>query len=293
MHSRTGERTVAWTWLVLAVVAASTAASLFRLAALPALEAAGLRLLLSGIVLLPFGVWGLRGLGRQEASSILLASLALAVHFGSWVESLYLTSVASSVVLVSASPLFVLLWELLGRERVVRGQWIGASVGLAGVAVIAFFDAQARGGALTGDLLALLGALAFSVYLRAGRRARQRLGVVSYAAPVYGLAGLGLLLLQPLVGPVAWPLGGAAWLMTALLVLGPTLIGHTGFNFALRSLPASAVAMVSLLEPLAAVLIAWPLLHSLPQASDLVGGAMTVAGLMIFVLAASAASGAA
>ena len=291
MHPPTGERTVAWAWLVLAVVAASTAASLFRLAALPALEAAGLRLLLSGLVLVPFGIGGLRGVGRQEAGSVVIASLALAVHFGSWVESLYLTSVASSVVLVSASPLFVLLWELLAHERVVRGQWLGAGVGLLGVVVIAFFDAHARGGALTGDLLALLGALAFSVYLRAGRRARQRLPVLSYVAPVYGLAGVGLLLLQPLVGPAVWPLGSAAWLMTALLVLGPTLIGHTGFNFALRSLPASAVAMASLLEPLAAVLIAWPLLHSLPGASDLVGGAMTVAGLMIFVLSAATAPG--
>lgn len=289
MHAGAGERTVAWVWLVLAVVAASTAASLFRLAALPALEAAGLRLLLAGLVLMPFGLAGLRGLGRQEAFSVLIASLALAVHFGSWVESLYLTSVASSVLLVSASPLFVLLWELLARERVSRGQWLGAGVGLLGVAVIAFSDARGQAGALTGDLLALLGALAFSVYLRAGRQARRSLPVLSYVAPVYGLAGLGLLLLQPLVGSLQWPLGGTAWLMTALLVLGPTLIGHTGFNFALRALPASSVAMASLLEPLAAVLIAWPLLHSLPGPSDLVGGAMTVSGLMIFVLAQAGA----
>ena len=283
MHA--SERKLAWVWLVLAVVAASTAASLFRLAALPALEAAGLRLLLSGLVLLPFGLSGLRRLERGEVAPVLIASLALAVHFGAWVESLYLTSIASSVVLVSASPLFVLLWELLARERVSRGQWLGAALGLIGVAVIACADAQGHGDALTGDLLALLGALAFSVYLRAGRRARRRLPVLSYVAPVYALAGAGLLALQPFVGPVLWPLSGAAWLMTALLVVGPTLIGHTGFNFALRALPASSVAMASLLEPLAAVLIAWPLLHNLPGVSDVFGGAMTVAGLMIFVLA--------
>jgi len=279
---------VAWVWLVLAVAAASTAASLFRLAALPALEAAGLRLFLSGLVLLPFGIGALRRLGRAEAGSVLLASLALAVHFGSWVESLFLTSVASSVVLVSASPLFVLLWELLAKERVTRGQWLGAGLGLLGVFVIAWWDARGQTGALTGDGLALLGALAFSVYLRAGRRARRSLPVLGYAAPVYTLAGLGLLLVQPFVGPVLWPLSGAAWLMTALLVLGPTLIGHTGFNFALRAVPASSVAMASLLEPFAAVLIAWPLLHTLPAASDLIGGALTVGGLMIFVVSGSA-----
>ena len=287
---QSSERTLAWVWLVLAVVAASTAASLFRLAELPALEAAGLRLLVSGLVLLPFGLRGLRDLRRREVGPMLVASLALAVHFGSWVESLYLTSVASSVVLVSASPLFVLLWELLARERVTRGQWFGAAVGLLGVAVIALADAKSGRSGLTGDALALLGALAFSVYLRAGRLARRRLAVLSYVAPVYALAGAGLLALQPAVGPMLWPLSGAAWLMTTLLVLGPTLIGHTGFNFALRALPASSVAMASLLEPLAAVLIAWPILHTLPGEGDLAGGALTIVGLMFFVVAQAGAA---
>ncbi len=276
-------RTFAWTWLIAAVIAASTAASLFRLAALPALEAAGLRLLLSGIVLLPFGLRGLVRSGRPVAWSVVLGGLALALHFGSWVESLYLTSVASSVVLVSASPLFVLLFELFAHESVRRGQWVGAGLGLSGVLLIAGGDLSLHGHtALLGDALALLGALAFSIYLRAGRKARQQLPVLSYAAPVYGLAGALLLLLQPMVGPPVWPLSGAAWLMTALLVLLPTLIGHTGFNNALQEIRASTVAMVSLLEPLFAVLIAWPLLHTLPSGLDVLGGLLAIGGLLVF-----------
>ncbi len=215
--------------------------------------------------------------------SVALAGLALAVHFGSWVESLYLTSVASSVVLVSASPLFVLLWELLAHEPVRRGQWLGAALGLAGVVLIAGGDLSVHGQtALLGDGLALLGALAFSIYLRAGRRARQHLPVLAYAAPVYTLGGVLLLTLQPMVGPPAWPLSTAAWLMTALLVLLPTLVGHTGFNNALQELRASTVAMASLLEPLFAVLIAWPLLRSVPSGLDVLGGVLAVGGLLVF-----------
>ncbi len=273
----------AWTWLVAAVIAASTAASLFRLAQLPALEAAGLRLFVAGVVLAPFGAKTLFGLGRPMRWSVALAALALAVHFGSWVESLYLTSVASSVVLVCSSPLFVLLWEILSGERVRRGQWIGASMGLLGVVLIAGGDMGLHGPtALLGDALALLGALAFSVYLRAGSRARQQLPVLAYVAPVYGLAGALLLLLQPLVGPPVWPLSGAAWEMTALLVLLPTLVGHTGFNNALQRIRSSTVAMVALLEPLFAVLIAWPLLHTLPSGLDVLGGALAIGGLLVF-----------
>jgi len=280
-----------WIWLVLAVLAVSTAASLFRIAALPALEAAGLRLLLGGLVLGPLAFGGLRQVGTAERRSLALASLALAVHFGSWVESLYLTSVASSVVLVSASPLFTLLWELRAGEEVRGGQWLGAAVGLVGVVVIALSDAGRGGGAIVGDLLALLGAVAFSVYLRAGRQARQSLGLFTYVAPVYATAGLLLLLAQPLAAPVVWPLPPVAWLMTALLVLGPTLIGHTGFNFALREIPASSVAMAALMEPVGAVLIAWPLLHTLPGPGDVVGGLLTIGGLAIFLWSQSQQGG--
>lgn len=276
-------RTFAWTWLVAAVIAASTAASLFRLVQLPALEAAGLRLLLAGLLLLPFGIAPLLRSGRPVLGSVALAGLALAVHFGSWVESLFLTSVASSVVLVTASPLFVLLFELLAREPVRRSQWVGAGVGLAGVVLIAGGDLSLHGRtALLGDGLALLGALAFSVYLRAGRRARQHLPVLGYAAPVYALAGLLLLAVQPLAGRPVWPLSSSAWLMTALLVLLPTLVGHTGFNNALREIRASTVAMVALLEPFFAVLLAWPLLHSVPSVLDICGGILAIGGLVLF-----------
>jgi len=278
------QRVISWVWLWLAVVAASTAASLIRLAALPALEAARLRLLLAGLVLLPFGLGAfVRRIDRATFWGIAIASIALAVHFGTWVESLALTSVASCVVLVTASPLFVLLWEVAAHEPVRPTQWLGALVSILGVALISGGDFSQYGRtALTGDGLALLGALAFSVYVRAGRKVRQRLPVLAYAAPVYTLAGLMLLAAQPAAGPLAWPLSGEAWLMTALLVFGPTLVGHTGFNYALQAVPASSVAMVALFEPLFAVLIAWPLLHTLPSAMDVLGGALAICGLMVF-----------
>lgn len=274
---------LSWTWLILAVVAASSAAALFRLGGLPPYEAAGLRLLLSGLVLLPFAVRPLRACAPQGRMGLVLAAVALAVHFGAWVQSLYLTSVASSVVLVSASPIFVLALERGQGRRVRRSQWLGAAVSLAGVALIAGGDYGRVGvGALLGDLLALLAAAAFAVYLRAGRQARVALPVLAYAAPVYAGAGALLLLLQALLGGMVLRLGPAALWTTVLLVLLPTLVGHTGFNFALGELPSGTVSMLTLFEPLCAILIAWPLLGSTPRPTAIAGGAIALLGLAIF-----------
>lgn len=274
---------LAWTWLILAVVAASSAAALFRVGGLPPYEAAGLRLFIAGLVLLPFGIRGLRAGARAERAGLALAAAALAVHFGAWVQSLYLTSVASSVVLVSASPIFVLVLERRQGRRVERGQWLGAAISLAGVALIAGGDYGRVGGrALLGDLLALLAAAAFAVYLRAGRQARITLPVTAYAAPVYTGAGALLLLLQAVLGGAVLHLGPAALWTTALLVLLPTLVGHTGFNFALGEIPSGTVSMLTLLEPLFAILIAWPVLGSLPRPTAVAGGAIALVGLALF-----------
>jgi drug/metabolite transporter (DMT)-like permease len=53
-----------------------------------------------------------------------------------------------------------------------------------------------------------------------------------------------------------WPQPGREWLVFAGLALGPMLLGHTGFNWALRYRPAYAVSVTILAEPLGASLLA-------------------------------------
>jgi drug/metabolite transporter (DMT)-like permease len=92
-------------------------------------------------------------------------------------------SVASSVVLASSSPLFVaVIAVLILNEQVSRAVVIGLGLTLAETLVVSFSGACAygcpawsafvHGPAVTGDLLALLGAAAMAVYLSAGRAVR-------------------------------------------------------------------------------------------------------------------------
>lgn len=132
-----------------------------------------------------------------------------------------------------------------------------------------------------GNALALLGALTVGLYYPVGRRLRQRLSLWPYVALVYGACLLVLLGLAAWQRTPLWPQPPREIGIFALIALGPMLAGHTGFNWALRYVPAVVVSIALLAEPLGAALIAWALLGEAPSAAVAAGGAVVIAGLGI------------
>jgi len=287
--------------LAIAALGASSGAVLVRLAESPAAVTAFWRLAFSVACLVPIllyrGDWReWKSLGRRETSLLAISGLCLALHFLTWFRSLDFTSVASSTVLVSTHPLFVgLLSARLLGERPTRREWIGLSLAVAGALVIGWGDFRAGPDPLRGDLLALSAAVFGSLYFIAGRRLRRRLGLLPYVVPVYSVAALTCLL----VGRSAdlqfagWSSG--TWWALVGLAIGPTLLGHTGFNWALRHVRAYVVSVILLFEPLGATLLAILVLGrvELPGWNTFVGGAAILAGVWISLRARLLAPGSA
>ncbi len=83
---------------------------------------AAYRLSLASLILMPIALTRyraeLRGLKRGQVLLALLSGVFLAIHFATWISSLEYTTVATSVVLVSTTPLWVaLLSPLVLREK--------------------------------------------------------------------------------------------------------------------------------------------------------------------------------
>jgi len=242
--------------LSLGVVAVSFSAILIRLTHSPSLVVAGWRLTLAAGVLIPWSLARGRGLSKQGFLLSLLSGAFLALHFAAWIESLRHTTLASSVVLVTTNPIFVGLFSLALREPPTRALWQGIGLSTLGGALIGWGDFALGGSALWGYLLALVGAIMASGYLLVGRRIRRHGELLPYIATAYGTAAVLLLGAMCLFSREKLPLPGD-WLWIGLLALGPQLLGHTSFNRALRSLPASTVAVAILGEPVGAALWAF------------------------------------
>lgn len=270
--------------LLVGVLAMAWASILIRWAAAPPLVVGAGRMTAAALILAPFawrqGMAEWHSLSRREWLLLVLAGVALGLHFASWITSLGMTSVASSVVLVSATPLFVALaTPLVLRERVPWVLALSVILAMAGSAIIGMADAHAIGGALTGDLLALNGALMASVYMLVGRRLRRKLSLLAYIWPVYGLAAVVLLVGCALAGQ---PLAGYSprvYGLLVLLALGPQIVGHSSANWALRYLSPTFVTVAILGEPLGATVLALLLLGERPSPTLLLGGAILLLGI--------------
>lgn len=274
-------------WLVLVggIVAASTASVLIRLTEMPPLVVGAWRLMLAGLLLAPVA-WrptlrGWRMLPTSDRWLLGTSGVALAAHFAAWISSLTYTTVASSVILVSSSPIMIASashWLL--RERVSGITIAAIALTVAGSAVVSYGDLGLVGEALVGNLLALLGAAAVSVYMLLGQRLRRRLSTLAYVWPCYSIAGLTLTVAclasrQPLFG---YP-PRTHVLLVALAVV-PQILGHSAFNWAVRHIAPVYVSLSMLGEPIGATLLAWAILGERPGLLALIGGLLILAGIL-------------
>lgn len=280
-----------WPVLAVAVLAVSSASVLARLAegaqplALGFWRCAGVALLFS---------WGLRRLEPRDRLRVGAAGVALALHFWAWLASLEHTTVLRSTVLVTLGPVWTGLaegavWRLTGRPVAGAWQpprrrfWWGLALALPGVALLGG-SGELGAGSLRGDLLALVGGMLSSAYLLAGREVRQRQGVVSYGGWVCLVAAAALLPLALITGQPVVGFPAATWAAIAAMTVGPQLLGHMGFNYVVRWLPASVVATAILLEPVGAGLLAAAVLAEVPGPRDVAGGVLVLAGVLVATL---------
>ncbi len=200
-------------------------------------------------------------LTRRQIGMALAAGFFLALHFAAWISSLEYTSVASSTALVTTNPLWIGLASfLIFRETPTKMMIGGIALSFAGSLFIFWSDSQsasAGSNPMFGNLLALVGSWCFSAYLLIGRRLRAGLGLPAYIWLAYGAAALFLFAASGAGGVELFTLSNTAWLVLLAMALGPQLLGHTAYNWSLRYVSATFVAVVTLGEPVGSALLAF------------------------------------
>jgi len=270
--------------LPIGILAISTASIFIKLSDAPALIIAAYRVGLASLILIPFAARRRRwsDWGWNHLRGCMLSGFFLSLHFVFWIASLKYTSVASSVVLVTTHPIFVGMggWLFL-RERLSLNLILGIALSVLGGGLIGFGDMALSMQALYGDALALLGAITASGYLLVGRVMRKNQDLLSYVLPVYSTAGLILVLLCLVFQKPFFGYSSTTYLLFFLLALIPQLIGHTTFNWALKYLPVSMVAIAILGEPVGSTALAYFLLHEALTPLKVVGGILIFIGVII------------
>jgi drug/metabolite transporter (DMT)-like permease len=284
--------TPAYTALVIGVIGISLGSIFIRLAqaeGVPSLLIAAARLSIAAFILTPIVLRRyLPDIRQLERSELVLAGVSgifLAVHFATWVSSLEYTSVLISVVLVNTNPLWAALLEVTFLKiRLPKSVKLGLAIAfIGGVVIVLPSGGQLALGSnpLLGAGLAIVGAIAVSVYFVIGRKLRASLPLLPYIWLVYGCAAIVsmIVVLISRIPVTGYSTEAYFWLVTMAVV--PQLIGHSSLNYALGYLPATFVTISIQLEPMISAVFALFLFSEIPSYLQIVSSIVILAGVIL------------
>jgi drug/metabolite transporter (DMT)-like permease len=280
--------------LTVAIIAISASAPMIAYCAAPALAIAFWRNTLGVTAIAPFAAVRQRAelrelfgpAARRTLFGCVLAGVWLAAHFGTWIPSAKLTNVAMATALVNTTPVWTALLAVLRRVHVPVVTWVGIGVSVLGTALATVTDLHVSTHALLGDALALTGGFAAAVYTTIGERVRVSVSTTAYTLVCYSVCAVALLGVSLVLGVHLRGYTGITWILIVAMTVGPQLLGHSLFNFSLRRVSATTIAVLLLLEVPGAALIGWILLGQLPAARTLPGLILLLAGVAVVLVGA-------
>jgi drug/metabolite transporter (DMT)-like permease len=231
---------------------------------------------------------------RRHLVFLACYGLALAFLNTSWTISVALNGAAVSTVLVYSSPAVtaVVAWRLLG-ERLDRVKGTAVILSLVGCALVsgAYLPGVWRLN-LIGVTTGLISGLAMAAYNLMGKGAALR-QINPWSTLLYSFSGAAAILLVINLGSLGQAKGlsqanllwlgnaSSAWLVLAILAMGPTIAGYGLYIVSLVYLPAGVANLIATLEPVSTAILAYLLLAERLSAMQLVGSALVAAGIVL------------
>lgn len=183
--------------------------------------------------------------------------------------------------LIAAGPVFTaLLAAIFLQERLKPRGWVGIAISFAGVALIALGE---EGGMHFSReaLLILLAALSTSLYFVFQKPYLKKYSALELTSYTIWLGTLLMLVFLPGLAAEIQTAPLSATLSVVYLGIFPAALAYVTWAYALARIPASVAASFLYLSPVLAILIALIWLGELPALPSLIGGAVTLSGVLL------------
>ena len=219
---------------------------------------------------------------RRDLPAVFLAGLlAFAVYHVALNYGEVTVSAGSASILIATAPVFTALLAVafLG-ERLRALGWFGMGVSFLGSAMISLGEGEGLRLDPSAALI-LLAALSTSIYFVLQKPYLEKYGALAFTTyAIWAGTLLTLVYLPGLLSEVQTaPLGTTL----AMVYLGvfPTAIAYITYAYAFSRLPAARAASFLYVIPVMAYVIAWLWLGEIPTSLSVVGGVVTLAGVLL------------
>lgn len=231
--------------------------------------------------------------GRAAWTRIAVNGLLSALFQGCYFAAISLTSVSlATLVTIGGAPVIVAVAEQVrGARALGRAGVITLALALVGLGLLAGLPGRgySETAMLAGAGMALLSAAGFAAVTLIGTSPVAGLDELALNGFGFSLGGIALL---PLAAAAGHGLGFRPALASAGLLaafgIGPTAVAYTLYFRGLRKASATTAALLTLIEPLAAAMLAALVLGDRLSATGIAGAVMLLAAVVRTVAAGSA-----
>jgi len=256
--------------LIFGVFCGSTAVLMIKATALNPVLLSALRQLGAAVLLLPFY---LRDYRKQKNPSFrtlikpsILPGLFLGIHFILWIIGARLTLAANSTLIVNLLPVVMPFFlYLLKKENVTGREIVGTIIAMSGVTFLITQDFSLGPETFLGDILCFVSMLFYALYLALAKRNSRNFSIWLYIVPLYFIGGMLCLVITLFIPGAYSRMSGMDLLMVVLLIIIPTVGGHTILNHSMRVIRGQLVALLNLGQFIFAAILAYYFFREVPD----------------------------
>ncbi len=202
-----------------------------------------------------------------------------------YMYGIHFTTAANGALLYAATPVFVLIFSrIFLAEAITVKKSVGIVLAFVGVAVVVF----ERGASLSsdhtyGNLVVLAAVLCWGLFTIFGKSMAVKYGALQSTSVAAFLGGI-MLFPFGLFGAAKFDFASLTaldWVGVFYLGVGTSIVSYLLWYYALRRIEASRLAVFSNGQPIVAALLAFIFLQYTFTGVFVVGGTMTVAGVVL------------
>lgn len=218
---------------------------------------------------------------RDLPAILLLGFLGITVYHVSLSHGEVSVTAGAASLLIASGPVFTALLAMvfLGERLKVWG-WLGIGTSFLGVSLVALGE----GGGVQfdpGAFLILLAAFSTSLYFVFQKPYLRKYKATQFTTYTIWAGTLFMLGFLPGLAHTVQAAPLKATLAVIYLGVFPATLAYVTWTYALSRVPASIVTSFLFLSPVLAILIAWVLLGEIPIALSLVGGFLSLLGVVL------------
>ena len=247
-----------------------------------------LRSVLSSLALVMLVTWrsGTLCIERKDWGSIaLLGFLGVSLNQFLYLYGLSFTTAANGALLYASTPVFVLLLSRFTlREPITLRKSLGVILATAGIIIVVFERGiDFSSGYAFGNLMILIAVIAWGLFTVLGKPMILKYGALKTTAAMM-VAGTAIFFPFGVVNSLSFrfsALTSLHWAGILYLSLGTSVAGYLLWYHALGRIDASKIAVFSNGQPIIATILALIFLEYTITGSFVVGGFITIAGILL------------